>query len=80
MTAGSLRGSTTSWSTASQSELQISARQPLSSDQLPKQRSDIGAVVINPSLAPLAAQLSVLLIAAGVLICVLAALAQAVHR
>ena len=35
-----------------------------------------GSVVISPSLAPLAAQLSLLLLAAGLLIFIVAALAQ----
>lgn len=39
-----------------------------------------GSSVISPSLAPLAAQLSLLLIATGVLIFAVAAIAQGVQR
>jgi len=47
---------------------------------LPRSKADARSAVISPALAPLAAQLSVLLIGAGLLIFVLAAVAQGIQR
>jgi len=66
--------------TATPSLLQLSAIQAQPGEWLPTPFSDVRADVISPTLAPLAAQLSLLLLVAGVLIFVLAALVQGVHR
>lgn len=66
--------------TATPSPLHLSAIQAQPGDRLPTAFSDAAADVISPTLAPLAAQLSLVLLVAGVLIFVLAALVQGVHR